>query len=203
MKKIFKIFFIVIIFFSSIFISCFKHSNEQEEVLNYLRELKSYKCNVYVEIKNHKQINKYKCKQYYTKNLGARFDIKEERVIIYKGENILIKDLKNQVQYTTDRDFDEVFKYSFIGEYINSVFSSGNTKSYFKTINNNKYQVIKLMIPGKNKNINKAYMYIKCKDKAPKYLIIYDLNNNEKIKITYENFTPNIELDENLYTYRG
>ena len=64
-----------------------------------------------------------------------------------------------------------------------------------KNINDIEYTVINLFIPGSNKNINNALLYVNTKSMIPEKMVIYDIKGKEKIKITYTNFLPNVKIE--------
>lgn len=187
--------FILFIFLSG----CNKNVKDTEKVIDYLKNLDSYSCNINMKIQNDKQVINYSGKQFYDKNYGYRFELDKNRVLIYKENKIYVKDLQNGLSYDTDKDFDSVFKLSFIGEYIGLIYTSEKVQNSFKNINNEEYQIIRLDIPGNNKNISRADLYVGLKDNFPKYLIVYDNKDREKINVEYSNFKFNPELQKELF----
>ncbi|MBC2579563.1 hypothetical protein HGI79_04440 [Clostridium sp. DJ247] len=152
-----------------------------------------------MKIENDKQVVNYNGKQAYSKKYGQRLDLEKNRILIYKENKIYVKDIHNGFNYDTDKDFDSVFKQSFIGEYINLIYTNEKIKTFYKNIDNNEFQVIELDIPGNNKNIDKAELYINATGFTPKYLYIYDNKNRKKITVEYSNFAANTELDKELF----
>ncbi|NMM62257.1 hypothetical protein HBE96_06065 [Clostridium sp. P21] len=152
-----------------------------------------------MKIENDKQVVNYKGKQFYDKRYGYRFELENNRIMIYKDNSIVVKDLKNGFKYSTDKNFDSVFKLSFVGEYIGLIYTNEKIKVSTKIINNKKYEVISLDIPGNNKNISKADLYVDSQNDKPGYLIIYDWNGKEKIKVEYSKFDFNTKLDKSIF----
>jgi outer membrane lipoprotein-sorting protein len=186
-------------FLFSILIGCGNNEKNSEKVIDNLKNLDSYSCSVDMKIENDKQVISYKGKQFYDKKYGYRFELDNNRVMVYKNNNIFVKDLKNGFKYSTDKNFDSVFKLSFIGEYIGLIYTNEKIKVSLKNIDNEKYQIIHLDIPGNNKNISKCDLYVNIKTEKPRYLNIYDSNNSEKIKIEYSDFNFNPELNKDLF----
>ena len=69
----------------------------------------------------------------------------------------------------------------------------------YRYINDEEYQLIHYLIPGTNRSIDKAVLYIDTKELKPKKVYIYDRYGNESIEIIYSNFETNIEIDKSLF----
>lgn len=178
---------------------CNKNAKDTEKVIDYLKNLDSYSCDINMKIQNDKQVINYSGKHFFDKKYGYRFELDENRILIYKEDKIFVKDLQNGLSYDTDKDFDSVFKLCFIGEYIGLIYTNEKVENSFKNINNEEYQIIHLDIPGNNKNISRADLYVNLRDNFPKYLIVYDNKDREKINVEYSNFKFNPELQEELF----
>lgn len=178
---------------------CGKNVRDTEKTIDYLKNLDSYSCDISMKIQNDKQIINYNGKQFYDKRYGYRFELEKNRILVYKENKIFVKDLQNGLSYDTDKDFDSVYKLSFIGEYIGLIYTNEKVESSFKNVNGEEYQIIHLDIPGNNKNISKSDLYVNLKDNSPKYLIIYDSKGREKINVEYSNFKSNPELQKELF----
>jgi outer membrane lipoprotein-sorting protein len=152
-----------------------------------------------MEIKNDKQTITYEGKQYYSKDLGYRMELGTDRVFVYKKDKIYVQDVKNNVKYTMEQEFDNGYRLSFIEEYIKMLYTNEEIKYDFKEVETKKYQLIELIIPSGGREFNKAVMYIDLKSSLPEQLIIYDDKDNERRKITYINFQCNPELQEDLF----
>lgn len=187
-------------FILSIFlVGCGKNAKDTEKGMDYLKNLNSYSCDISIKIENGKQLINYDGKQAYDKRYGYRFEIGKDRVLIYKENKIFVRDLKSGTSYNTDENFDSVYKLSFIGEYIEMIYTNEKVNTFFKSVDNNEFQVIHLDIPGNNKNINKADLYINAKDSVPRYLYIYDDKNRKIISVEYSNFISNPDLEKTLF----
>jgi outer membrane lipoprotein-sorting protein len=181
------------------FTSCTKNSKNPEDTINYLKDLDSYSCNVNIEIQNDKQKLNYMGKQFYDETYGDRFELGKDRIFIYKKDKIYVKDLKNGSTYNTDEDFDGLFKLCFIDKYIYLIYTNEKVDNSFKNVYNKEYQIITLDIPGNNKNICKAQLYIDTTNNNPKYLIIYDSFGKKRVRVEYNNFKQNVKLDKSLF----
>lgn len=181
-----------------LFVACAKKGGENESILEGLKNIDSYTSDVTIDIKNDRQTVKYSGKQYYIKNKGYRFDLGEERIFIYNGDNIYVKDLKNNTQYITENSFDEVFKIGFINECVKLIYTNEELKIKDNKTNDKNYKVVNLILPGNNKSLYEADLYINSKGIIPEYLKIYDSKHNEVIMVTYKNFNKNEEIKEEI-----
>lgn len=187
--------FALIIFFSS----CNKNTRNTEEIIYYLKDLNSYSCNVNMSIKNFKEEINYSGKQFYHVKYGDRLDLGKDEIIFYKQNKIVAKRIGSGNIYNYNKNFDSLFKFCFIDQYISLLYTNEKIENSFQNISNQQYQVIHLDIPGNNKNINKAELYVNVKHNTPTYLIIYDSDGKERIKVHYTDFKANPELGEDVF----
>jgi outer membrane lipoprotein-sorting protein len=199
MKKKSLLTTILVFIFIIVFTSCGKKIDDTEKNIDYLKNLDSYSCNINMKIENDKQTINYTGKQFYDKRYGYRFELDKNRLMVYKDNKILVKDLQSGLKYDTEKDFDSLFKLSFIGEYIGMIYTNEVVKNSSKKIGNEEYQVVHLDIPGNNKNISKAELYINRQSSLPKYVIIYDSKGKKKIDVEYSDFKSNPELQKELF----
>ncbi len=197
-KKLLLI-FILITASIVIIIGCGKKNDYTEKAIDYLKNLDSYSCDINMKIENDKQTINYTGKQFYDKRYGYRFELDKSRILVYKDDKISVKDLQSGLKYDTDKDFDSLFKLSFIGEYVKLLYTNEVIKSSLKKVGNEEFQVIQLDIPGNNKNISKSELYVNKIESFPKYLFIYDSKGKKKIEIEYTNFKANEEIQKDLF----
>ncbi|MCB2305258.1 hypothetical protein LGL08_02240 [Clostridium estertheticum] len=197
MKKVSLLFLSLLFVLSSVlFTSCDKTPKDTNDITTFLKNMDSYTTNMNMDIKNDKQTINYKAKQSYLKGGGYKLELNKNRVFIYKSDDkIYINDKNNGRSYVQSKSFDEVLKLSFIGEYIGLLYTNEEIKYLTKTVNNIEYTVINLFIPGNNKNINNALLYVNNKSMLPEKMIIYDTSGKEKINITYTNFIANLKIE--------
>ncbi|MGE5628089.1 MAG: germination lipoprotein GerS-related protein [Solirubrobacterales bacterium] len=181
------------------FEGCVKNKNDPEGFINYLKSLDSYSTEVNIKIINEKQNIEYNTIQYYDKRYGARLELGSDRVFLYKGDKIEVTDIKNDLKYTTDKDFDSLFHLSLLEEYIGLIYTNEKLDYCQKDIGDKKYQVIGLDIPGNNRNISSAEIYADIKTNVPEFIVIYDEKKSEKVRITYSKFLPDTEIQNKFY----
>ncbi|MBX4258692.1 hypothetical protein KTC96_18205 [Clostridium estertheticum] len=197
MKKVSLLFLSLLLLLSSaLFTSCDKTPKDTNDITTFLKNMDSYTTNMNMDIKNDKQTINYKAKQSYLKGGGYKLELNKNRVFIYKSDDkIYINDKNNGRSYVQSKSFDEVLKLSFIGEYIGLLYTNEEIKYVTKNVNNIEYTVINLFIPGNNKNINNALLYVNNKSMLPEKMIIYDTSGKEKINISYTNFIANLKIE--------
>lgn len=197
MKKTSLLLLSLLLLLSSVlFTSCDKKPKDTNDITTYLKNMDSYTTNMNMDIKNDKQTINYKAKQTYLKGGGYKLELNKNRVFIYKPDDkIYVNDKNNGKSYVQSKSFDEVYKLSFIGEYIGLLYTNENIKYVTKNVNNIEYTVINLFIPGNNKNINNALLYVNNKTMLPEKMVIYDTSGKEKINITYTNFLANVKIE--------
>ncbi|WP_291637361.1 germination lipoprotein GerS-related protein [Clostridium sp.] len=197
MKKKLLLFLGILILLSSVILTSYnKKPKDTNDSITFLKNIESYTTEINMDIKNDKQTINYKARQSYLRGGGYKLELNNNRVFIYKNDdNIYISDKNNGAAYVQSKDFDEVLKLSFIGEYIGLLYTNEEIKYNIKNINDIEYSVIDLFIPGNNKNVNNALLYVNTKSMLPDRMVIYDINGKEKIEITYTNFLPNVKID--------
>ncbi|MBU3176175.1 hypothetical protein KPL47_07310 [Clostridium estertheticum] len=197
MKKVSLLFLSLLFVLTSVlFTSCDKTPKDTNDITTFLKNMDSYTTNMNMDIKNDKQTINYKAKQSYLKGGGYKLELNKNRVFLYKSDDkIYINDKNNGRSYVQSKSFDEVLKLSFIGEYIGLLYTNEEIKYVTKNDNNIEYTVINLFIPGNNKNINNALLYVNNKSMLPEKMIIYDTSGKEKINITYTNFIANLKIE--------
>ena len=195
-KNILLLLSLLLILSSVLLTSCGKKPKDTNDITTFLKNMESYTTEMNMDVKNDKQKINYKARQSYLQGGGYKLELNNDRVFIYKNDdNIYISDKNNGTKYVQSKDFDEVLKLSFIGEYIGLLYTNEEIKYVIKNINDIEYTVIDLFIPGSNKNINNALMYVNTKTMLPERLVIYDIKGKEKIEITYTKFLPNAKIE--------
>lgn len=198
MRKL-LILFSVIFLLSTLLTGCKIAVKDPNEVMDFLKTLDSYSTSYTMEIMNDKQTISYEGKQFFDKKQGYRLEVGEDRVFIYKDDKIYVHDVKNNLNYVLNKDFDDIYKVSFIKEYIKLLYTDEDIKYEYKTVGDKKYQIIHLTIPGGSREMSRAAMYVNVKTDLPEMVLVYDEKGYERRKITYKNFEANSEVDEKLF----
>lgn len=169
---------------------------DEYNAIDTLKEIRAYKSNITIEVINDRESNKYEGIQTYKRGIGYKLDLNDNRSFTFKGDEILVKDRESTREYTLNKEFDEVFKYGFIGEYIGLIYTNEELEFSTETINNHEYFIIKTLMPGSNNNIYSGSLYYDIENCVPKKIIIYDNNRRERIIYTYENFNWTDKVDD-------
>ncbi|MCB2289959.1 hypothetical protein LGK97_09290 [Clostridium sp. CS001] len=186
---------------SIILTSCGRKPKDTNDITTFLKSMESYTTEMDMVVKNDKQTINYKATQSYLRGGGYKLELNKDRVFIYKTDDrIYINNKNNGTSYIQSKDFDEVLKLCFIGEYIGLLYTNEEIKYVTKNINDVQYTVIDLFIPGNNKNINNALLYVNTKKMIPEKLVIYDTKGKEKIEVIYTNFLPNVKIEESEFS---
>lgn len=173
-----------------------------ESILSDLKMMKSYTCDIHMEIKNAKQTIYENCRQSYMNKDKYRLEIGNNRVWIFLKDKSIVEDLNNSKIYETEKDFDEIYKYTFVNQYINLLFSDEEYEISSQEENGEKYMVVTLPIYGESDNLKKGTLYIDEKTKLPYQLLIYNENDSQVVKVKYENFIENPKLNNDVFDLR-
>jgi len=172
-----------------------------QEYVDYLRFIQRYSTDVNYFVTNDKGQFEEKAKLFYDVKNGYRLELGQDRVHFYKGDEIFIKDIKNDKRYKLKRDFDEFYKWAFLRDFIELIYTNEDVKIYSKNKEGKNYLFIELYIPGGNKNIDKGILQVNTETKAPEKISILDFKGNLKAEIIYSNFKFEKELDADLFKF--
>jgi len=174
-------------------------NSKDKTVVDNLKALKSYSCDMKVTIKNDKQNIEYPCRQYYLYGSGYRLEISSGRIMLYKENDVYVFDKQNNKAYVKPNKQNDAYELSFIGQYIGMLYTNQNINYSIRKINGVEYAAIKIGIPNQNRNAKYAIMYVNIKNSVPYKVIICDEENKEKMEIEYSNFIPNDNIDSTLF----
>ncbi len=193
---------ILLIIVTSLFtlVSCKKIEENPEKTVEDLKKIDKYTCDMLITTSNDCGDTTYDCRQYYNKEYGHRLDLDGERIIVYGLNDIRIGDLNNGIVYSGEPSYDRVFKLSFLEEYIGLLYTNEEIKYSFIEENDVKYQLIKMDLPGNNRNLASAIMYVNIDDMIPTKTLVYDYKGNERILYTYLKFDTKAELEKEIFT---
>lgn len=199
MKK--SLLIILVLLVTSFLISgCQLKKEAEKDAVGYLKGLNSYSVDTSIEVKNDKQNLNYNARQISALGLGYRLELDKDIIMVYKGDKIYVTDKKTQQKYVTDKQFDEVYKLSFLGEFFGLLYTNDKIDCSYITKDNEEYELVKTSIPTNNRNISYGVLYIRVREKVPTELIIYDLKDKPRLIISYKNFNTNIEVNGALFS---
>lgn len=191
--------FMLLIFIIPVSAGCNKKAKDPEDAIDYLKDLDSYSADVDITIINDKQTISYSGKQIYSKKNGYRFEINGERVLLYIGDKVYVKDLISNSRYTADESMNDLYRLTFIRKYIELLYTNEEIKNKMINLQGKNYQIMELEIPGTNRNLNKAELYIDLDNLIPEKLVILDINSKANVTVVYKNFIPNLDVKPELF----
>lgn len=167
----------------------------KEEVIENVKNIDSYSCNVEYVIKNSKNIYDEKVNLIYDKKLGIRIEFDNDRVKIYKDGYISVTD--NGDEYELEKNTDIVYPLASISNILaNNVENVQEGKEEWgDTI----YIKIRVNLPFQNKHLSYAYIFIDKEEKIPVLTQIFDINDEERLNIIYKDFIKLKEVDKSLF----
>lgn len=192
---------LILLLLLSVFLtsSCHMEKRDTKDAASYLKALKSYSVDTDIEVKNDRQSLNYDARQIFVLGLGYRLELDNDIIMVYKDDKIYVKDKKNQHKYVTDKQFDEVYRLSFLGEFLGLLYTNDKIDCSYVTKDNEEYELVRTSMPSNNRNISYGVLYIKVKERIPEKLIIYDSKNKIRLTVSYKNFNSNVEINRNSF----
>ena len=135
-------------------------------------------------------------------NNGNRLELGKDRIYIFKDNITEVQDNVNKRRYTVESQFEDLYYFTFVNEYIKLIYVNEDTKYYIEEKDGKRYQLIELTIPANNRNINKAVLHVDAESLVPAKILIYDSNNRKRVDIAYSDFKANIKLDKKLFSFQ-
>ena len=196
-KKWLVLLLLIIPFISIISIVIFRHTYAptNEEIIDYIKNIKSYTVDAEYVVKNSKKEYKEDTSMYYCKDAGMRIEFGKDRVKIYKDGFINVNE--NGDEYQLEDKFDSVYPLGFYNNLLER--NIKDIKEGSEEWGDIKYLEVSLDIDEKNKHVSSAKVYINKADKSPIVTKIFDSKGEERVTITYSNFKEVKEIDENLF----
>lgn len=193
------LFMIPIIIIAVIIISRKAVTPSDSDIVNNLKNIENYSCNVEYTFKNSRSEYKEMTKQFYSKKYGSRieFDDLYKRIKVYNGTEIKLTDI-NQDNLKIDADMDCVYPLSFMNNFFVNDQESEITEIQPEWADKT-YIEVNVNYNSKNSYLYVAKLYIDKNTKSPAMLIITDEIGNERIIIKYTNFKIEKELDSDLF----
>ncbi|HEY5561886.1 MAG TPA: germination lipoprotein GerS-related protein [Clostridiaceae bacterium] len=192
MKKLF------IIILAVLLCSCGNKHIDPNEAIDSLKNLDSYQVDIKLQIFNSKEIIVHNLREYSIKDKGYRFDIDGLYNLVYANDKVTKKDIKTGRISNEDDDFENFYCYSSLQRYIQLLYTDENIKISTEKISNKDCQVIQLILPGQNRSVASAKLYIDKKNTIPLGISIFDDKGKERIKIEYSNFMPEADIKDKI-----
>ena len=196
-KKWLVLLLLIIPFISIISIVIFRHTYAptNEEIIDYIKNIKSYTVNAEYLVKNPKKEYKEDTSMYYCKDAGMRIEFGKDRVKIYKDGFIDVNE--NGDEYKLEDKFDSVYPLGFYNNLLER--NIKDIKEGAEEWGDIKYLEVDVDISGKNSHISSAKVFINKADKSPIVTKIFDAKGQERIVITYSDFKEVKDIDKALF----
>ncbi len=200
MKKV----VLVVIVFLIFVVSCKSSKIESsEQAFNYVKSIKNYTSDIKVTFLNDKNSEIIFLRQYASSNYGYRLDFENERKYFYRDNKIYINDVRNNIEYFVDENFDEIYKYCFLNEYIKLIYSMDEVDYFIQLIASDEKVVFgsRVDLPTNNSNISYAILYLSGENYLPLQFEIFDNKGRQRILIEYLTFDVLNDIDSKLFDY--
>ena len=175
----------------------FRHSYvlTNEEVVERIKNTPMYKSEIEYIVKNSRSEYSENIRLLYYKNMGLRIEFEKDRVKVYKNGQIFVEENGNK--YEANKGVDEVYPLADINNILsNEVLTieegkeEWGDKIYIKLI---------VKLPFENEHMDYACIFLDKENQIPLMTQIYDVKDNERIRITYKTFKKLKKLDKNLF----
>ena len=175
----------------------FRHSYvlTNEEVVERIKNTPMYKSEIEYTVKNSRSEYSENIRLLYYKNIGLRIEFEKDRVKVYKNGYIFIEENGNK--YEANKGVDEIYPLADVNNILsNEVLAieegkeEWGDKIYIKVI---------VKLPFENEHMDYACIFLDKENQIPLMTQIYDVKDNERIRITYKTFKKLKKLDKNLF----
>ena len=175
----------------------FRHSYvlTNKEVVERIKNTRMYKSEIEYTVKNSRSEYSENIRLLYYKNMGLRIEFEKDRVKVYKNGQIFIEESGNE--YEANKGVDEVYPLADINNILSNEIltieegkEEWGDKIYIKLI---------VKLPFENEHMDYACIFLDKENQIPLMTQIYDVKDNERIRITYKTFKKLKKLDENLF----
>lgn len=121
-----------------------------------MKSIKCYETKVKYIVKNAKGEEREDTNQYYSSDYGFRIEFGDEKVKIYKNDNIYVKDSLDDSEYVLDEGMDMLHSLAFMNKILSYPLKSnsikkgkknGEMKYTFKLIQNYSWKMNILILP--------------------------------------------------------
>ncbi|MDR5588765.1 MULTISPECIES: germination lipoprotein GerS-related protein [Clostridium] len=170
-----------------------------EDILNYVKNIKEYSTGVEYIFKNSRGEIKELTTQYYSDNKGLRIEFGQDNktIKVYNSGEIQVKDYQGD-EFKLDGNMDVIYPLASINNILSNKML-GEIKENVKEWGDGNYLEIDLKYDMNNKHFEKGKFYIDKKTKSPILLKIFDINGIERVIITYKDFKIEKNLSDELF----
>lgn len=181
-----------------------KEISTMEKIQQQLLNMQNYACVATVEHISNKNTKTYEMKQFCKKTGEYRLEMLapenvEGIVTTYNGKTICQYNPRVAGQIKKDIEssayVDEMLLMAFIRNYLQSEETAVTTLKF----DSSKCTVLEAIIPGEHKYLATQKLWVDNELLIPKQLIIYDKEQKERVKVTYNEFKFNAQLEDKIF----
>lgn len=200
-KKILVLILLVVITIISLSsIVYLKFSRSDDKIIDDIRKLKSYQCDVRYIIKNSKEERQEEAIQLYNDNKGNIVDFGEDRMQVYNKEGkIKVWDRVTNKTYETSKQDYSFYEITFINNLSKYLNNESTMQMQYDEDISKRFLKVNISLDNNNPNLNKAELYIDIYDRVPEKLMVFNQKGEVVLEAIYNNFIINSKVDENLF----
>lgn len=188
--------FVICLTCIGIYIKNISFGKEDNNIIDNIKVMQSYKTKVNITVKNDKQEILYCGQQIYKSSKGSKMTLEKNKYMIKDGK-LLVQD-QNGKRYEENKE-DALYRLSFIEEYLRYIYIDNKIDHKEKTYDGIPCEVFSFELIGNNDNIYKAKMFFDKKTSNPIEIKIYNKKGQETINIKYAEFIRNLKIDDNEF----
>lgn len=166
-------------------------SSKQKEkdpktIVKEVTELKEYKVDITYTTKNSRGEFSENAGITHTENDGTKLTLQDKEQI-FTEEKIKINYFEGDKTYTVDRSYDEFYRFFLINE-LPQYLNNNDVEYKVGSEKEKNHIVVNFKTDSKNQNFYRVEFIVDAKEKAPESLVIYDINDKERVIVNYKNF---------------
>ncbi len=192
--------------FSLTLVSCKKadETSAMEKIQKALNEMESYQCDAVLKRISNKGENEYQTKQYYKSTGEYKLELLSPENVagnytVFDGKTICQFNPKIGGKVMIDVPESQQRNELFLGQFMKNYMQSEDVSIDVANMDEGKCTVLEAVIPGGNKYLSTEKLWVDNETLKPVQFVIYDVDNNERYVITYDNFEYNVPFDENFF----
>ncbi|SJZ81207.1 LolA family protein [Garciella nitratireducens] len=199
----------LLLFFVGIFLllsGCSSSDLTKEEVIERVQkkfgEVKTYQCIVEAEVIGNKGSQVYKIKEFY-KNGCYRLETLSPKNL--EGKTVVVKQNKAKIYHPSIHQSIIIDDFTtnhteglFLGDFLSWNFQE-SVEIEESNMNNQEYVIVKKVIDEQDYYHYQKSLWINKKNMLPKYIKVYDKEENIRLHLNLQNLMINEEIDDKLF----
>ncbi|MFZ5354465.1 MAG: LolA family protein [Bacillota bacterium] len=175
-----------------------------DSIKKELLSLKSYQCDVIMDVTNNKSTMQYKMKHLYKSPDKYRIEVVEPeegkgQITVFDGYTAYIYHPEVKA-YLKHEGFMNTMNYeAFIGAFICHFKELEKAKVERHNTGSKAFYVLELGISGENKYMKKERLWIDAQSGKPEKIEILDKDGNTTVLVQFENLKINVNIEDELF----